>query len=82
MTWDQPVGSGEVYLPDRASRVAYGAACRAAIIDSAARHTLRLPTLAARQAFIKAYPDRLKEALKVRIKQLWETKNEQPNLDV
>lgn len=78
----QPVGSGEVYLPDRASRVAYGAACRAAIIDSAARHVISLSDLAARQAFIKTYPDRLKEDLKVRIKQLWETRNEQPNLDV
>ena len=78
----KPVGSGEVYLPDRASRVAYGAACRAAIIDSAARHVISLPDLAARQAFIKAYPDHLEEDLKVRIKQLWETRNEQPNLDV
>ena len=78
----QPVGSGEVYLPDRSSRAAYGAACRAEIINSAARHVISLPNLAARQAFINAYPDRLKEALKIRIKQLWETRNEQPNLDV
>lgn len=76
------VGSGEVYLPNRASRAAYGAACRSAIIDSAARHVISLPTLAARQAFINAYPDRLKEALKIRIKELWETRNEKPNVEV
>lgn len=72
MTWDQPVGSGEVYLPDRASRAAYGAACRAAIIDSAARHTISLPTLQQRRDFINSHRD--SEALKLRVAEIWETR--------
>jgi len=66
-----PVGMGEVYLPDRKTRDAYGKACRDAWIDSAAKHTISLPTLQSRRDFINKYPASARDALKDRIKELW-----------
>jgi hypothetical protein len=70
-----PVGMGEVYLPDKKTRAAYGKACRAAVIDSAAKHAINLPTLDQRREFINRYPAAAREALKDRIKELWEAKH-------
>lgn len=73
MAWraGDPVGCGKVYLPDQETRSAYGAACRAAVIDAAARRALTLPTVEARRKFIAAYPAREQPALKARMSQLW-----------
>ena len=71
-----PVGMGEVYLPDKKARAAYGKACRDAVIDSAAKHAISLPTLHERRKFIDSYPLDAREALKDRIKELWEARNE------
>lgn len=69
-----PVGMGEVYLPDSKTRAAYGKACRAAVIDSAAKHAINLPTLQRRREFINSYPAAAREALKDRIRELWRAK--------
>lgn len=66
-----PVGMGEVYLPDKKTRAAYGKACRAAVIDSASKHAINLPTLQRRRDFINSYPANAREALKDRITELW-----------
>ena len=71
-----PVGMGEVYLPDKKTSAAYGKACRAAVIDSAAKHAINLPTLDRRREFINSYPAAAREALKDRIKELWEARHE------
>ena len=71
-----PVGMGEVYLPDKKTRAAYGKACRAAVIDSAAKHAINLPTLDQRREFINLYPAAARDALKDRIKELWEARHE------
>jgi hypothetical protein len=68
-----PIGSGEIYLPDRKTQKAYGDACRAALIESAAQHVLSLRTLQDRRAFIEKHPNA--EAIKVRVKELWERKH-------
>jgi hypothetical protein len=69
-----PVGTGALYLPTKEDRLAYGMACRGAIIDSAARHAISLGSLQLRRDFIDAYPDTMRDALKARIKQIWETR--------
>jgi hypothetical protein len=70
-----PVGMGEVYLPDKKTRAAYGKACRAAVIDSAAKHAISLPTLHRRRNFIDSYPVNAREALKDRVREIWEERN-------
>ena len=74
--WQQgdPVGMGEVYLPDKKTRAAYGNACRDLWIDSAAKHVISLSTLHQRRKFIDGYPLNAREALKDRVKELWERK--------
>ena len=76
--WQQgdPVGMGEVYLPDKKTRAAYGKACRDLWIDSAAKRAISLPTLHQRRRFIDSYPLNAREALKDRIKELWEYRHE------
>lgn len=69
------IGVGEVYLPTEKIRDAYSKACRDAQIDSAAAHAIELSTLAARREFIETYPAARRDALKARIKILWEKKN-------
>lgn len=70
-----PIGMGEVYLPTQKVRDAYGRACRDAQIESVAAHAIELATLAARRQFIDTYPADRRDALKARIKTLWEKKN-------
>ena len=69
--WAGQIGGGEIYLPDDETRAAYGQACRAAIIDSAARHAINLDTLDDRRAFIEAYPAAMRDSLRSRILELW-----------
>lgn len=68
-----PIGCGSILLPTRKDRAAYGKACREAIIDSAARHAIKLPTLQQRRDFINSHP--ATEQLKARVAQLWENRN-------
>lgn len=65
-----PVGAGEVYLPDSKAKQAYTNACKRQLIESAARHVLSLPSLEQRRAFIAKHP--AKEDLKHRVRELWE----------
>jgi hypothetical protein len=70
----ETIGSGDVYLPYTKTKAAYGQACRAAIINSAARHAINLTTLQARRDYINGHP--AKEQLKARVSELWESRNE------
>jgi len=67
-----PVGMGEIYLPDAKSSAAYAKACRVALIDSAARYAINLPTLQQRRDYINKQPAASVDALKARIRELWE----------
>lgn len=66
---------GIICLPDRRTRAAYGDACRAAIIESAAKHAIGLGSLQDRRAFIDRYPGNIRDELKKRIKELWDQRN-------
>ena len=65
---------GEIYLPDAKSHASYANACRVALIDSAARHAINLPTLKQRRDFINKQSPAAQDALKARIRELWETR--------
>ena len=67
-----PVGGGEIYLPTAADRAAYGQACRAAILTSAATYCLSLTGIEARRKYIAEYPAHLREDLKAEISKIWE----------
>jgi hypothetical protein len=70
-----PVGMGEVYLPSRDSKEAYAAACEEEITNSAARYAIELRTVEARRDFIASWPENQRNALKAKIKELWEKRN-------
>lgn len=72
-----PVGSGEVYLPDSKSKQAYAEACKSLWLEPAAQHAVNLPTLHARRQFLASYPNAAREELKIKILELWDRKNEQ-----
>ena len=72
--WAGGIGGGEIFLPNDEARAAYGQACRAAIIDSAARYVINLGSLDERRAFIAKYPAKMQDSLKARIKKIWEDK--------
>ena len=67
-----PVGAGEVYLPDTKTKQAYTKACKDQWVEIAARHVLSLPSLEQRRAFIAKHPTQ--EELKHRVRKLWEEK--------
>jgi len=71
-----PVGMGEVYLPSRDSKEAYNEACNEEILDSAARYAMELRTVEARRDFIATWPESRRNALKAKIKTLWEKRND------
>lgn len=71
-----PVGMGEVYLPTTDSKEAYSAACNEALLDSAAEYAMELKTVEARRDFIATWPENQRNALKAKIKTLWETQND------
>jgi len=71
-----PVGMGEVYLPSRDSKEAYNAACNEELLDSAARYAMELRTVEARRDSIATWPESRRNALKSKIKTLWETRND------
>jgi hypothetical protein len=66
---------GIICLPNDETRAAYGDACRAAIIESAAKHAIGLGSLQDRRAFIDRHPSGTQETLKKRIKELWDQRN-------
>ena len=68
-----PVGRGVVYLPDQKTRDAYWRAVNEALIDSAARHVISLPSIEARREYIERH--RHGEALKARVSDLWRGRN-------
>ena len=70
------VGMGEVYLPTRDSKEAYNAACNEEMLHSAARYAMELRTVEARRDFIATWPESRRNALKAKIKTLWEKRND------
>lgn len=66
---------GIIYLPNGETMAAYGNACRAAIIESAAKHAIRLGSLQDRRTFIDRYPAGIRDELRKRIKELWDQRN-------
>ena len=70
-----PVGMGEAYLPTRDSKDAYNAACNEEMLDSAAQYAMLLRTVEARRDFIATWPESRRNALKAKIKALWEKRN-------
>jgi hypothetical protein len=70
-----PVGMGEVYLPTRDGKEAYNAACNEEMLDSAARYAMELRTVEARRDFIATWRENQRNALKTKIKALWEKRN-------
>ena len=70
------VGMGEVYLPSRDSKEAYNAACNEKMLDSAARYAMELKTVEARRDFIATWRENQRNALKSKIKALWEKRND------
>ena len=66
-----PVGIGEVYLPDDKHKKTYSLACKRLIIESAAFHVLKLKTIDKRREFINSYPQAGQDNLKSRVKELW-----------
>jgi F420-dependent methylenetetrahydromethanopterin dehydrogenase len=67
---------GEVYLPTRDSKEAYNAACNEEMLGSAARYAMELRTVEARRDFIATWPESRRNALKAKIKTLWEKRND------
>lgn len=67
-----PVGMGEVYLLTRDSKEAYNAACNEEMLDSAARYAMELRTVEARRDFIATWRENQRNALKEKIKDLWD----------
>jgi uncharacterized protein YqeY len=67
---------GEIYLPTRDSKEAYNAACNEALLDSAAEYAMLLRTVEARRDFIATWRENQRNALKAKIKTLWETRND------
>jgi hypothetical protein len=70
-----PVGIGEVYLPDAKDKQAYSLACKRLIIESAALHVLKLNTIDKRREFINSYTLAWQDDLKSRVSELWEKAN-------
>ena len=66
------VGIGDLFLPTRDSKEAYNAACNEKMLDSAARYAMELRTVEARRDFIATWPESRRNALKAKIKDLWE----------
>ena len=66
-----PVGMGEVYLPDTKDKQAYSLACKRLIIERAALHVLKLKTIDKRRQFINSYPQAGQDDLKSRVSELW-----------
>ena len=67
-----PVGVGEVYLPDKKTREAYGRACREQWLEAAAVAVMAKRMLQERRYLINAYPVQHREALKAKVAELWE----------
>lgn len=70
-----PVGCGEAYLPTPKIRAAYHAAVHTAMIDAEARAILNAPEVATRRARIARYPEKWRDELKARVKELWEARS-------
>lgn len=71
------IGSGEVFLPDTATRKAYGEQCLEEILLATAKQALRMRGLAQRRLFIAKYPKALQPALKEKMKALWAEKQKE-----
>lgn len=66
-----PVGQGEVYLPDEDSRKRYGDAVRREFVDSMAVRVLNAGSLYNRRAELNRVPDGMRPAVESRVRELW-----------
>tara|TARA_R110002110_G_scaffold95133_1_gene245923 strand:+ start:1763 stop:2026 length:264 start_codon:yes stop_codon:yes gene_type:complete len=71
-----PVGAGEVYLPDTKTRKAYGAACQELWVEPAAHYILGLRTIEQRRSAIREVPDHHRDKVETRVRELWKKVNE------
>lgn len=66
-----PVGCGEAYLPTKRLRDAHHAQAHRQMIDAEARAVIGMPDMAIRRARIARYPEKWRDELKARVKELW-----------
>lgn len=75
-----PVGSGEIYLPDAATKRAYGDACRKKLVESYARHVLDGKNIAIRRARVSRCPKEVREMVKSMVQKMWDERQGQHDL--
>lgn len=68
-----PVGGGEVYLPDEKTRAAYGEECARQIVEAYAWRVVQTPSLYYRRQLIEQFPKAMQQRLKDRVLELWRT---------
>lgn len=71
-TWQpvDPIATGALVIPPE-HRQAYGDACREAQIEGIAQTVVNMPTLAQRRRLIDKTPPALQQAVKIRVRELW-----------
>lgn len=67
-----PIGSGEIYLPDAETSQAYGDAVRASFVESHAMTVMGIKTRRDRQQALDKLPSGMQGAVKARILELWD----------
>lgn len=68
-----PVGCGAVFLPTRKHVEDYTAECNRLMIEADARAICAMPDLRTRQARIARYPEKWRDTLKRRVREMWDT---------
>lgn len=66
-----PIGCGEIYLPTSALRQKYHQAVHEATITAIARGVVNMPELASRRAAIARVPEKWRDEVKARVKEIW-----------
>lgn len=67
-----PVGRGQAYLPNKKVREQYHGQCQREIIHARARMICAVPDVHTRRAIIARYPEKWRDLLKARVKEIWE----------
>lgn len=70
-----PVGCGAVFLPTAKIRAAYHAEAHRQMITATARSIINMPEVATRRARVAMYPEKWRDELKARVKELWEARS-------
>ena len=69
-----PVGCGEVYLPDEHSRKCYGDALRREFVETLAVRVLNAGSLYNRRTELNRVPDGMRESVEARVRELWKSR--------